>query len=143
MSNSVLELWDRCLNVIISFFSGFILDLITDLGNRIELILIVLIVFAIWMMFDNFTRKFLIKLETIKENVRWKEVILGILDFVSMVLIYLVVQIFLRNLNVLIQMNNLNLFEIFVIILAVLMIGFSIYQTIKQLAYLKIDTNNL
>ncbi len=130
--STIVRLFNRGISVIIGLVSNFVFDIIDIKSNRLELFLVVIIVFLLWVSADGFIRKWLKKLNVLETNKVWQKVLLGILDFILLLGIFLVIQLILEFLESGISNSDPNLFEIFVGIFALMLIGFSIVQTIKR-----------
>lgn len=130
--SSFLKIVDKGLGGIILLVSNFVFGILIIKSNRLELSFSVIVVFLLWISADRFIRKLLTKLNVLKKNKVWQDVLLGILDFVQLLGIFLVVQLILEFIKSGINNSNPNLFEIFIGIYAVMLIGFAIVQTIKS-----------
>ncbi len=130
--SSFLKIVDKGLGGIILLVSNFVFGILIVKSNRLELSFSVIVVFLLWISADRFIRKLLTKLNVLKKNKVWQDVLLGILDFVQLLGIFLVVQLILEFIKSGINNSNPNLFEIFIGIYAVMLIGFAIVQTIKS-----------
>ncbi len=129
---TLVRLIDKGLSVIIGLISKFVFDIINTKSTRLELFLAIIIVFLIWVSADRFIRKWITNLHVLEENQVWQKVLLEILDFILLLGVFLVIQLILQLLKSGIGNSNPNLFEIFVGIFAIMLIGFSIIQAIKR-----------
>lgn len=130
--SSFVRLVDKGLAVIIGLVSNFVFDIIDVKPNRLEISLIVIIVFVLWAVADRFIRKWLQNLPVLKSNRVWQEVLIGILDFSLLLGIFLVLQLILEFLRTGISSSNPNLFEVSIGIFVIMLAGFSIVHTIKE-----------
>ncbi len=130
--SSFLKIVDKGLGGIILLVSNFVFGILIIKSNRLELSISVIVVFLLWISADRFIRKLLKNLNVLKKNKVWQDVLLGILDFIQLLGIFLVVQLILEFIKSGINNSNPNLFEIFIGIYAVMLIGFAIVQTIKS-----------
>ncbi len=130
--SSFVRLVDKGLAVIIGLVSNFVFDIIDVKPNRLEISLIVIIVFVLWAVADRSIRKWLQNLPVLKSNRVWQEVLIGILDFSLLLGIFLVLQLILEFLRTGISNSNPNLFEVSIGIFVIMLAGFSIVHTIKE-----------
>lgn len=136
---NILAVWERGISFIISYFSAFILEAIGGFGSRIELTILVLLSFCLWLIIDHLIRTYAISLSTVQKNNRWKYVIISILDFVNTLMMFLLAQIFFKNLSSIVKVSNLNFGETILVIFAVLVIVISIFQNIRGLLYFSMN----
>ena len=133
-SANVIRLVERGLAVIISLVSSFVFDIIDIKPNRLEFSLIVILVFILWVAIDPYARYWLNNLHALKSNKIWKEVLIGIIDFIYLLGIFLVLRLLLVFLRSGVVASNPSLFEVLVGIYAVMLVAFSIVHTAKSLA---------
>ena len=127
------RLLDRGMAVIISFISSFMLSLIVSQPSRVEITVIVVVLFVLWIMADRLIRTWFETSMIMKDNARWRDVILAVLDFLLLLGIFLVAQLFLRALRDGISTSELSAVEVVSFVLAIMLGGFAIVHTIKAL----------
>jgi hypothetical protein len=127
------SLFDRGLSVIISLISTAVYSIIVSRSNRIELTIIIIVAFLLWLSIDGVLRSWIGRMWSLKYNKGWQSVLLDVVNFVSLLGIFLVLELILGNLVNNINSSNPSLFEIGVAIYSVMLIGFSLVHTIKIL----------
>ncbi len=127
------RLLDRGMAVIISFVSSFMLSLIVSLPSRVEITVIVVVLLVIWIMADRTIRRWFRTSLLMKENARWRDVLIEVLDFLLLLGIFLVAQLFLRGLRSGISTSELSAVEVVSFVLAIMLGGFAMVHTIKAL----------
>ncbi len=128
-----MRLLDRSMAVITSFFSSFMLSLIVSRPARVEITVIVFVLLAIWIMADRFLRRWLTTSMLMKENRRWRDVIIEVLDFLLMFGLFLTAQLLLHGLSGGISESELDSVEVIVFVFSVILGGFAVVHTIKTL----------
>ncbi len=128
-----MRLLDRSMAVITSFFSSFMLSLIVSRPARVEITVIVFVLLAIWIMADRFLRRWLTTSVLMKENRRWRDVIIEVLDFLLMFGLFLTAQLLLHGLSGGISESELDSVEVIVFVFSVILGGFAVVHTIKTL----------
>ena len=127
------RLINRGMAVIISFISSFGLSLVVAQPSRVEITVIVVVLFVLWIMADRLIRGWFETSVLMKANARWRDLIIAVLDFLLLLGIFLVAQLFLRALRDGIDTSELSAVEVIVFILAIVLGGFAIVHTIKAL----------
>ena len=129
---NLANLFDRFnYSVFISFFSVFIFSLISEMEHRTEIAIIVLEVFIAWIVLDTGIRMIFEKMWVLKENAMWYDVLLGSLDFISLLLIFLFFQIMLSMLSDSWKQGNLNGMESTTAIFSIMIVSLSVYHSVK------------
>lgn len=82
-------------------------------------------------MVDAFIRWFMDGFWVYEENSEWHSVLLGLLDFISLLLIFLVFQLILSMLGDSWKKGNLNALESIVSVFTVILITVALYHTSK------------
>jgi hypothetical protein len=132
-SANFTRLLDRSMAVITSFVSSFMMGLIVSRPARVEITVSVFVLLAIWIMADRFLRRWLKTSVLMKENARWRDVILEVLDFLLMFGLFLTAQLLLHGLRGGIGSSELDSVEVVVFVLSLILGGFSILHTVKTL----------
>lgn len=127
------RLLDRSMAVITSFVSSFMMGLIVSRPARVEITVIVFVLLAIWIMADRFLRKWLRTSILMKENKRWRDIIIEVLDFLLMFGLFLTAQLLLHGLSSSVGESELDAVEVVVFVLSVILGGFAIVHMIKTL----------
>ena len=127
--SSLFERWNYM--IIASIFSGSIATILLSIGHSMEIFLLVLEVFILWVLIDLIARKILPHIQSIKENHLFYELILGVLDFVSQVLVYLLFILLFSMVTIEIDNGELNISESFVVIFTIGIISISLYHSAK------------
>ncbi len=127
------RLLNRGMAVIISFVSSFMLSLIVSQPSRVEITVIVVVLLVIWIMADRLIRRWFRTSLLMKENALWRDVLVEILDFLLLLGIFLVAQLFLSGLRSGISTSELSAVEVVSFVLAIMLGGFAIVHTIKAL----------
>lgn len=132
-NEGLFELLDRGKAVIYGFIASFIFDIIDIKPNKLELILIVVLVFLIWIILSEYLKQFLNTLKTLKTNTLLKEVLFNLIEVITYLGVFLVVKFLLNFIES--QSTNIdtNLFESFVALYVILLIAFTVLNTIKEL----------
>lgn len=132
-SANFTRLLDRSMAVITSFFSSFMLTLIVSRPARVEITVVVFVLLAIWFMADRYLRRWLKTPTIMKENARWRDVILEVLDFLLMFGLFLTAQLILHGLRGAISTSELDGVEVVVFVFTLILGGFAIVHTVKTL----------
>ena len=131
---SFYRLIKKGLIVINGFYSNFIVNLLRDAGHPLEFTFIVIAFFIIWIYADPWIRKFLNSIQSLDKNTQWKEVLFEIMDNISLLAIFIFVQMVLSHLSDPIASAGLSIPEKIVTLFVIFLGGFSILQTIKSLS---------
>ena len=130
---SLTRVFDRGLSVITSFISSFVLiALLQPTSYKLEFTLTVVLVFVLWMIMDGMIREWLNNISSLKRNKNWKEVLVSGIDFISLLFIFLMVQLFLTILTEGWNAFNPSVPEALVAIFVVILTALAIFQTIKS-----------
>lgn len=140
--NSLIQLWDRGLSMVILFFSRFVYEVLQKFGSRVELIASVILFSALWFVFDTLCRKYVIGVRAIRSNSQWKYVIFSLFDFMSTLLMFLLAQLVLNGLIEVMQVGDLNLCESITVIFLVILFGAAGFIRIRTLIYIHVDDEN-
>lgn len=127
------RLLDRGMAVIISFVSSLMFTLITGQPSRVEISVIVVEMLILWIMLDRVIRIWFTTSVIMEENPLWRDVIIALLDFMLLLGIFVVAQMFLSGLYSAISTNQYSAYEIVVFVLATMLAGFAIVHRIKAL----------
>ncbi len=130
-ASTFLRLVDKGLAVIIGLISNFVFGIINIKSNRLEISLLVIIVFLLYASVDRLLRTGIKNLGILKYNKAWQDVLLSVLDFIMLLGIFLVIHLVLEFLETSLSGSNFDFFEVVVGVFSVVLIGFSIVQTIK------------
>ncbi len=131
---SIHRLVNKGMIVINGFYSNFIVNLLIDAGHPIEFTFLVILFFIIWIYLDPWIRKFLNSIKSLEKNTQWKEVLFEIMDNISLLAIFIFVQIVLSHLSDPIASAGLSTPEKIVTLFVIFLGGFSILHTIKTLS---------
>ncbi len=131
--SGIIRLVDKGLAVIIGLISNFVFDIINVKPNRLELGIIVILVFLLWAALHQYLINWIKNLRILKNNQVWRDVLLGIMDFILLLGIFLILQLVLEFLQISIGSSDPNLFEIFLGIFTFLLLTFSIVHRVKSL----------
>lgn len=131
---SFLRLFDRAIDIVISFFSTFVLSIII-LNTEITFTVVIIMIesFILWIIVDNITRKWIVNRLEAKENRQWHAILLRVLDFTSIMGIFLVFQILLELLRRTWETSGMNIGESIVAIYVIMLGSFAIYNTFSYL----------
>jgi hypothetical protein len=132
-SDNFSRLMDRGMAVIISFVSSFMLTLIISQPSRVEISVIVVVLLVLWIMLDRVLRTWFQTSVIMAENRRWRDVIIEVLDFLLLLGIFLVAQLFLLGLRSAIGTSQLSGVEVVSFVLSTMLAGFAIVHRIKAL----------
>lgn len=124
---------DKGKAVIYGFVASFIFDIIDIKPNKLELILIVVLVFLIWMILSEYIKRGLNTLKTLKANILLKEVLFNMIEVITYLGVFLVVKFLLNFIEGQTVNIDPNLFESFVALYVILLIAFTILNTVKAL----------
>lgn len=130
----IVRLVDKGLAVIIGLVSNFIFGVINIKPNRLELGVLVILVFLLWVALYDYTVTWIKHLRVLKNNKTWQEVLLNIMDFIYLLGIFLVLELVLEFLKTGIGKSDPSLLEILVGIYALMLAGFSVVQSVKSLS---------
>lgn len=130
---NALSLFDRFNYIFASIFANFVYLIIIEFGHTIELTLLLLELFATWVILDTHIRTFLTELWTVKENAMWYEMLLGILEFISLILVLILFQLFLFIITTSWKLGDLDWLEGSTAIFSIILVSLSMYQIIKLL----------
>ncbi len=133
--NSLIQLWDRGMSMVILFFSRFVYEVLIKFGSRLELVISVILFSSLWFIFDYVCRKYVVGIKAVRSNSQWKYVIFTIFDFVSTLLMFLLAQLVLNGLIEVMQVGNLNFAESMTVILVVILFGSAGFIHIRTLIY--------
>ena len=132
-NEGLFELLDRGKAVIYGFVASFIFDIIDIKPNKLELILIVVLVFLIWIILSEYIKKGLDRLKTLKTNIQLKKVMFNLIEVITYLGVFLVVKFLLNFIESQSVNIDTNLFESFVGLFVILLIAFTVLNTIKTL----------
>lgn len=122
------------LAVITGLVSNFAFDIVNLRPNRLELsILVILVYLAFFAIYDALV-SWLKNLGVLKRNKEWKEVLLAVLYFVNMLGKFVVLQVLLELLKEGIGGSDPNVLEAAVGIYALMLVGVSLVHTVKALS---------
>ena len=132
-NDGLFDLLDKGKAVIYGFVASFIFKMIDIKPNKLELILIVVLVFLVWMMINGYIQKALNSLKTLQTNILLKDVLFNVIDVITYLGIFLVIQFLLTFIESQIVDIDTNLFESFVGLYVILLIAFTVLNTVKAL----------
>ena len=119
--------------IVASLVSSFFFYMISSIGHRLELTIIVFEVFVLWTITEKWMRSTVPKLWSVDENVRWNSTILSMLDFFSWVLMFLLFEMFLSLLTAAWTDGDLSYGESIVGFFTITFGTFSLYQFLSGL----------
>lgn len=140
--NSLIQLWDRGMSMVILFFSRFVYDVLQKFGSRLELIVSVILFSCLWFVFDYIFRRYVVGIRAIRSNSQWKYVVFTIFDFISTLLMFLLAQLVLNGLIDVMQVGDLNLAESMTVIFVVILFGSAGFIRIRTLIYVHLDNES-
>lgn len=130
---SIVRLVNKGMTVILSFYSSFIVNLIIQAGHPLEFTLIVVAFFLVWISIESWLKKSLNSIYSLQKNTQWKEVLFDVIDNISLLSIFIFVQIIFAHLSNPISSPNLSVAEKITSLMVIYLLGFSLLQTIKSL----------
>ncbi len=131
--SGLVKLVDKGLAVIIGLVSNFVFGIINLRPNRLELAVLVILVFLVFAMVYSPIISGIKKLGVLKRNKVWQDVLVAVLNFVYLLGIFLVLEMVLELIKEGIGGSDPNLFEVGVGIYALMLTGFSVVHSVKAL----------
>ncbi len=133
-TENISRTFERGIAVIVGIISNFIFQQLQPKPNKTELSLLIILIFLLWASTDTLLRAWLFRLGVFSKNVVWKKTLTLLFDFLLMLGIFLVIQIVLGFFSDALDIKNPNFLEIFVGVYVLVLVGFAIVQSIKQVA---------
>jgi hypothetical protein len=132
-----LTLIERGIGVITSYFSSYINNYVLDSIRDFELLIIVVQTLFIWMLIKKIMIYCINKIWTFRKYEIWRKVVVSSFDFISLMLILLVFQIFFDKLAQVRKDANLNLFETGVTLYVVILLIYLVYEKVRKYSKIK------
>lgn len=86
-------------SVVAAFFSSFFFSIIVGFGHQLEITIILIELFVAFVMMDPLLRNLMVRIWTVNENQRWHETLIGMMNFLTWLLRFLLFQFILSALN--------------------------------------------
>lgn len=134
---SVLSLFGKGIYVVISFFSGYTEEEVLSISRDFEILIIVSQVTIIWLIFRGVILYVMTKIWAFQKFETWKNVVLSLINFFSLLLIYLLFNVFEQKLRDSNTDTNINRNEKLVIIYSSGLVIWIIYYKLKQYEEIK------
>ena len=131
-NKGLFELLDKGKAVIYGIIANFIFEIVNIKPNKVELVLIIILVFLIWVIISGAIASQLNKIKALEANVLLKNVIFDLIEVITYLGVFLVAQVLLHT--VLGQINiNTNIGESLVGLFVLLLTAFTVLETVETL----------
>lgn len=131
---NIMRLFDRGIGVMTSFFSRFLFDIIIKQPARVEITVIIVFVMVLWIMVDRGIRKLIQKSILMRENRRWRDLIIEVLDFMLLLGVFLITQLLFQLLSEGIGTSEMGAAEAIVLVFIVMVGGFALMLFIREMS---------
>jgi len=101
---------------------------------RVEVTLIVLFSFIIWVGIDRLLRIWLSVALVMRSNPRWRDVLLDVLDFLMLLFLFVTVQLALGFIGSSVSSSDLGIAESIAGVIVIALGSFALVNTVKTLA---------
>jgi hypothetical protein len=128
-----LSIYEEGRSVIISFFSTFFLNLLTTGSNQTEVFILLVEGFILWSIINYVVISYLNGIVPDSEARQWHTLINNIARFITLLLIYLVIQYITTFLKNSFSVMDLNLAELLAATAILIIATFSISQILESL----------
>jgi hypothetical protein len=134
---TLLILIERGIGVITSYFSNYINDYVLGSIKDFELLIVVPQIIFLWMSAKKIMIYIIDKIWTYRKYAVWRKVVIHSFDFVSLMLILLVFQIFFEKLAEARKDANLNIMETLVTLYVVILLIYLLYEKARKYSNIK------
>jgi hypothetical protein len=127
-----LALVGRGIAVITSFFSSYINDNVLETNKDFEVLIIIAEIIAVWLIFREILIFVISKIWTFKKFDLWRKVVYSLIDFVSLLLIFLLFTVFFEKLRAVNTDVNIDMKENILIIYSSALLLYVVYVKVEK-----------
>ena len=140
---NLLDTLQRAESVIVSFFSNLVYSKMHAFGQQTEIAVLTVVLFSLWLVGSSWVVKWMDELPSLsrKHNQGWKKVLTRMLDFFSMLFVFVLLQYLLSWFSDAWTCTGFDTFENVVAIIFTVIFLFAGAETLRKVSVDPIRTN--
>jgi hypothetical protein len=121
------------LRILISFVSTFSLTKLIDVGQDVEITILIFVIYCIWFTIDGNVRVYLKLIWSFQKNTIYYKTLISLINLISNLGIFLLFQFLLTIISNIWNQSNINFAEAVVSLTTILSCCFAVYHTYDSL----------